>query len=341
MSRQNWSELDIIEHLAKLDGTSQTADLIHSIGDDCAIFATDRDHHWLTTTDMLVENIHFNLSWHPPELLGRKSIAVNLSDIAAMGGEPRFALLSIGLPDYLERDWINSWSAGMLQMLREHDCRLIGGDTVRGPLLVINVTILGSVEPGGALLRAGARVGENIYVSGRLGSAGAGLAICSNPAAFAGLDQQILQPFIDHHLNPDPAVALGRLLGRSRMIGAMQDISDGLATDLAHICKQSGVGAEVEADLLPALNGLSLVADRLALDPLKMITGSGEDYHLLFTVRSGMDEALAELLEKSGQEKIFRIGRITEKPGVFLRTVQGDTDISFQGFEHRSGADQA
>jgi thiamine-monophosphate kinase len=184
-------------------------------------------------------------------------------------------------------------------------------------------------------------VGENIYVSGRLGSAGAGLAICSNPAAFADLDQQILQPFIDHHLNPAPAVALGRLLGRSRMIGAMQDISDGLATDLAHICKQSGVGAEVEADLLPALDGLSLVADRLALDPLKMITGSGEDYHLLFTVRSGMDEALAELLEKSGQEKIFRIGRITEKPGVFLHTVQGNTDISFQGFEHRSRADQA
>ncbi|MGA7280112.1 MAG: thiamine-phosphate kinase [Desulfocapsaceae bacterium] len=341
MSRQNWSELDIIEHLANLDGTSQTADLIHSIGDDCAIFATDRDHHWLTTTDMLVENIHFNLAWHPPELLGRKSIAVNLSDIAAMGGEPRFALLSIGLPDYLELDWIKSWSAGMLQMLREHDCRLIGGDTVRGPLLVINVTILGSVEPGGALLRAGARVGENIYVSGRLGSAGAGLAICSNPATFAGLDQQILQPFVDHHLNPAPAVALGRLLGRSRMIGAMQDISDGLATDLAHICKQSGVGAEVEADLLPALDGLNFVADRLALDPLKMITGSGEDYHLLFTVRSGMDEALGELLEKSGQEKIFRIGRITEKPGVFLHTAQGDTDISFQGFEHRSGADQA
>ncbi len=336
MSRQNWSELDIVEHFARLEKTSQAAGLIRTMGDDCAILAADRDHHWLTTTDMLVENIHFNLSWHPPELLGRKSIAVNLSDIAAMGGEPRFAMLSVALPDHLDRDWINSWSSGIRQMLHEYDCRLIGGDTVRGPLLVINVTIIGSVEPGGAVLRSGARTGENIYVSGPLGSAGAGLAVCSNPAAFAGLDQLPLQAFIERHLNPAPDVALGRLLGSSHMIGAMQDLSDGLATDLAHICKQSGVGAEVEADLLPAHEALEGVGKILRLDPLQMKIGSGEDYHLVFTVRSGNDNQLADLLEASGENKIFRIGRTVEKPGVRLRTAQGERDISFQGFEHRS-----
>ena len=174
--KTKWSELDLIALFAEKTGSAESDGLLKGIGDDCAIFTgTDEGSPWLVTTDILVEDIHFSRSWHPPHLLGRKSIAVNLSDIAAMGGQPRFALISIALPDDIDRDWVVAWSEGAQEILGEYDCVLIGGDTARGPQLVVNVVILGVAQQGKALERNRAAGGENIYVSGPLGSAAAGL----------------------------------------------------------------------------------------------------------------------------------------------------------------------
>lgn len=335
--KTKWSELDLIALFAEKTGSAESDGLLKGIGDDCAIFTgTDEGSPWLVTTDILVEDIHFSRSWHPPHLLGRKSIAVNLSDIAAMGGQPRFALISIALPDDIDRDWIVAWSEGAQEILGKYDCVLIGGDTARGPQLVVNVVILGVAQQGKALERNRAAVGENIYVSGPLGSAAAGLEICRRPELFEDLETQALQPLIDSHLDPVPRVQLGMLLGSSGLVGAMQDLSDGIATDLAHICTQSKVGAEVNEALLPGAEILEQVCNKLHKEATRFKISGGEDYELLFTVRYGKDEELLRLLDARSIGTIHRVGKIVEGSGVHLVSAQDSIDVAFQGYQHRS-----
>ena len=192
----NWSELDMISLFSGRIGATDTPGLIEGIGDDCAIFSSSSTHNWLVTTDMLVEGVHFDRSWHPPDLLGRKSIAVNLSDIAAMGGTPLYVLASVALPPQIDKDWMDQWSMGAAGIMKEFGCTLIGGDTVRGPVLTINIVILGRATREGTILRRTAGINENIYVSGSLGFAAAGLEICRHPAPFDSFAKDELEPFI-------------------------------------------------------------------------------------------------------------------------------------------------
>jgi len=333
--QEEWSELDLIRLFSGRTGAPGAKGLIKGIGDDCAIFDTPEDRSWLATTDILVENIHFDRSWHPPHFLGRKSIAVNLSDIAAMGGTPHYALVSIAVSDQLDKDWIDKWSAGAAEILQEFDCTIIGGDTVKGPALTINIVILGSGAKDRIIRRSTATEGENIYVSGELGSAAAGLEICRAPVLFQSTAEDALQPLINKHLNPTPRVLLGQVLAASKMVGAMQDISDGIATDLAHICSQSGVGAELDADLLPGAEILGRVSQIINKEPVDLKISGGEDYELVFTVKKGRDEDLLRLLRENCGEQVYRVGRTVKGCDVRLISGEDAVNIGFKGFQHR------
>lgn len=332
--RAKWSELDMIALFSGRTGAVDTEGLIKGIGDDCAIFTGLGQRHWLVTTDILIERVHFDRSWHPPSLLGRKSIAVNLSDIAAMGGTPHYALVSIALPEQIERDWVAQWSAGAADMLEEFGCTLIGGDTVKGKYLTFNIVILGSAAEGETILRSTAGAEENIYVSGGLGFAAAGLEICRNPEQFKSFTKNELEPLINKHLDPMPRVHLGEILAASGMVSAMQDISDGIATDLAHICTQSGVGAVVEEGLLPGASALQGVCRTLNCEVVELQVSGGEDYELLFTVKQGKDEDLLALLRAQGGGQVYRVGRTVGGDGVRLLSGGRAVDIAYQGFQH-------
>ncbi|MFH2124793.1 MAG: thiamine-phosphate kinase [Pseudomonadota bacterium] len=312
-------------------------DLIQGIGDDCAVFGSPEAGQWLITTDTLVDHVHFDRHWHPAELLGRKSIAVNLSDIAAMGGRPRFVLLSLCLPSSLASDWLQSWLSGVSAILAEYGCVLIGGDTVSGRELVISVTVIGEAVCNHILYRTGARPGDIVYVSGPLGSAAAGLALfqrAKKEGISLGRWPQ-WQALLDAHLNPTPQLELGRQLGLSGCVTSTQDISDGLATDLAHICHESGTGSILYEDRLPCLPSLDSAAIFLAQEKLDLMLKGGEDYQLLFTVPPDKEKELKGLLLSTPQQQIYPVGTIVEGQGVFLEKIDGTrSDITFQGYEH-------
>ena len=326
-----WSERKLINRIEKAAKHHRT-DVLLSIGDDCCELAIGGNT--LISTDTLVESIHFDTSFHSPYLLGRKSIAVNLSDIAAMGGIPRFVLLSLCLPEELEQEWIDAWLDGALSMLQEFDCVLVGGDTVKGPNLVFTVTVLGIPLPEGALYRTGAGVGDSVWVTGVLGSAGAGLELLThrknNPEI---IENKAWKSLYEAHLNPVPQVHLGQKLARSGYVTAMQDISDGIATDLAHICRASKVSAIVDSDLLPMHGSLAQAAKFLEMSQNTLMLRAGEDYQLLFTVKEGEEKSFTEYM---GEEKqlVTNIGRVTGGEGVFLLENGRTREISFQGYQH-------
>jgi len=285
----------------------------------------------LATTDTLVEGVHFESSWHPPDLVGEKAMAVNVSDIGAMGGEPRFALLSLAVSPSRRGGWLDAFLAGFLKGGRAYGVTLIGGDTVAHPdQLTISVTVLGEVEPNVLCLRSGARAGDEVWVTGPLGRAAAGLALCRR-----GIRQQSLESLVTAHLVPNARVEVGRWLAQSGRVHAMVDISDGIATDLAHVCAESRLGAEIEEDLLPK--------DPLVEEAVRLCPGSdvvswqlcgGEDYELLFTCPAGAGGALAARARELGFGDFYRLGRMVEGHGVWLLGKGARREITFQGFEH-------
>ena len=333
MNQRTWSELDVIRLFSNYR-QPQNSSLAAGIGDDCAVFAPSAKRDYLVTADMLVEQVHFDLSFHPPYFLGRKCMAVNLSDIAAMGGKPEFALLSMSIPDRIDNVWLNEFSDGVNSILQEHECVLIGGDTVRGDSLTLGVTVIGSVLQNEALMRDGAAVGDSVYVSGPLGSAAIGLAMCQREDLFGPPDKLVDNPFVQQHLNPGPEIGCGRILAASKMVTSMQDLSDGLATDLAHICRSSDVGAVIRAEMLPGLPEFPQVCRRLVLTPEEVQVAGGEDYRLVFTVASGQDRLFMDYMTQKTSQEVYRIGSIVESPGVILVSGGQKRDISFQGYTH-------
>ncbi|MEN8199019.1 MAG: thiamine-phosphate kinase [Thermodesulfobacteriota bacterium] len=328
----DWSERLLIEQIRQRCPQGQKG-LIQSIGDDCCQVAV-HDGALLVTTDTLVDGVHFDRSFHPPQLLGRKSVAVNLSDIAAMGGKPGFVQLSLCLPEEIEQSWLDSYLEGVFDILAEYETPLTGGDTVKGDQLVITVTAFGTPGDKGAVYRNGARAGDGVWVSGELGSAGCGLQLFLREKKEPGIIAiSAYQSLLNRHLDPAPRIHLGLELGRTGMVSAMQDISDGLATDLAHICKASGVSAHIDTACLPYLPELTAAASALGIEVEDLILRSGEDYELVFTVRKGEERAFSQMMEKSG-EKVTRIGEIRAGQGVFLEKETGIEEISFQGYEH-------
>ena len=324
-------EKEFIHNIAK-SFHSHSALLTKGIGDDCAVFGCHDTMEWLISTDLLVENVHFVLDWHDPYKLGRKCVAVNLSDIAAMGGTPHFVLFSLSLPQHVDDSWLIRWQEGAASILTQYDCSLIGGDTTSGEILTVNVVILGRGKKNEILYRSGAREGQDIYVTGLLGSSAAGLEILKRGSGCISEYQDL----VEAHLNPEPQVQTGKLLSKSGYVSAMQDISDGLATDLSHICTASGTGAVISREMLPVSVKTAQAATHCNVDHMDLVLQGGEDYQLVFTAEKRNREGIESLAENY-KLSITRVGKITAGSDVFLQDARGSLkNITFCGFEHQS-----
>jgi thiamine-monophosphate kinase len=281
-------ERDLIAGIRKRAAQLQAGRIVHlGIGDDCAVLRPKRGEELVITTDLSLENVHFRRDWHPPQSVGHRCLARGLSDLAAMGARPEAAFLSLALPADLTasqkgssyKSWMQAFFEGLMALADRYRVPLAGGDLAQSPpgfrhsagLVVADIVLLGSVPKGKSMLRSGARPGDLIYVTGALGGSAAELlALERRPAAFHGEDKGGQG---HPHLYPEPRLAAGRKLMRDRLASAAIDLSDGLSTDLAHLCEESGLAAVVEAESLPV--------DARAT--LEQALHGGEDYELLFT----------------------------------------------------------
>ena len=337
MNSKKLSEREIISRIRGMTQNTLKSgkDIVKGIGDDCAVLRKSEDTVWLVTTDTLIERVHFDLRWHLPFQLGRKAAAVNLSDIAAMGGSPVAALLSIGVIEP-ELPWLEDFLKGFLACLEDHGALLVGGDTVKSEEgMVISVTAIGEAGENNVIYRSGAKVGDMLWMSGYVGEAAAGFELCRHRAETQQQIPDEWQPFMKQHLDPEPQTLLGRHLAASGCVNAMMDISDGLATDVAHMSTASKVGAEIIEEYLPVSASLEAVAAFLAIPLRDLMLRGGEDYQLLFAAPVGHEQALRQVAaDKTGKE-IYPIGRIVEGEGVYLVERGGERrEIGYQGYDH-------
>lgn len=284
------------------------------IGDDAAVVRSAAEKEIVITADLLVEDIDFRRTTAPALLLGHKALAVSLSDIAAMGARPRWSLISIGVPDDVwQTDFVDQFYEGLAKLAQRYDVRLIGGDTSRtNEKIVMDSIVLGECNVGLAVKRVGAEPGDQIFVTGSLGGAAAGLRLIERGAHLAEQnladdDSQKIDHVLLRQLRPEPRVGWGMVLGEERLASSMIDISDGLSSDLNHLCTASGVGARIESSLLPIDHQVVELCGRRALDPLQLALHGGEDFELLFTVRPG---DVARLPRRVDGVEITRIGEV-------------------------------
>jgi thiamine-monophosphate kinase len=292
------------------------------IGDDCAVVKIPKGHEALVTTDFSLEGVHFRREWHSAEVIGHRCLTRGLSDIAAMGGVPLAAFVSLALPRRLPQSWVNGFYQGLLKLAGEFSVTLAGGDMAESPSGVMaDIVVLGSVPKGKAVLRSRARPGDRIYVTGSLGGSAAALDLL-----LSGKKKNLRPEDFPAHFFPSPRVEVGRILREKALASAMIDISDGLSTDLAHICEESGVGAEIEASAIPRA--------RIGRAPhevdLNFALHGGDDYELLFTASSSkrIPSAIAGVA-------ITQIGRITRRKGIIIRDRNGqDAPLKSRGWEY-------
>lgn len=305
-------------------------DVIRGIGDDCCVFKTSGKTATLLTTDMLVEKIHFFLSAISPYELGRKSLAVNLSDIAAMGGNPREAVISVAIPDMVELIVLDGIYDGMKSMAKEFEVNLLGGDTTSSPEhLVINIALVGEVVEDEILYRSGARVGDLIFLTGPVGSSAAGLDII-----LKGREFEQWKELIDAHHDPYPHVNAGRIIARMKVANSLIDVSDGVAADLGHICTESKLGAILEEKMIPTTEQFRTYCEKFNEDSRHLSLHVGEDYVLLGTVPAGSASDLQKALESNGYE-FYPIGHTVAETGLRLRTSEGSLKmIVASGWDH-------
>ncbi len=289
------------------------------IGDDCAILRIPAGHEALVTTDFSLEGVHFRREWHSPQVVGHRCLVRGLSDIAAMGGEPIAAFLSLALPPKLPQRRGDRFMTGLLKLSDEFNVTLAGGDTAQSPSKVLaDIVVLGSAPKGKAIRRSGARSGDRIYVTGELGASAAALDLLFSGHKLRAAD-------FPRHFHPIPQIQVGRWLRKGGIAFAMIDISDGLSTDLAHLCEESGVGAEIQADAIP-LASIGKPAREVAM---KFALHGGEDYELLFTVPGSR-----QVPRRIAGVPITQIGHITRHKRMFLIDGSERSDLRPQGWEH-------
>ncbi len=302
-------------------------------GDDCAIVAGPGGRDWLVTADALLEGVHFRREWTELEQLGRKALAVNLSDIAAMGGAARFFLVTLGVPPGMGAADALRLHRGMAGLAAEAGALLIGGDTTASLQgIAISITAIGEAPAGGALLRSGARPGDGVFVTGALGGSALGLLLLQREERPQGAG-----PFIGRHLDPAARLAAGRMLRGSGAVTAMIDISDGLMADLGHIAEASGCGFEIDAARLPLQEGLADMASAIGADARQLALAGGEDYELCFTVRPERAEALLAAWDEAAAGcPIARIGSVVADRKVrrALDAAGRGIALSAAGFDH-------
>ncbi|MEJ5349130.1 MAG: thiamine-phosphate kinase [Desulfosoma sp.] len=343
-------EFGLIDRLRRLLPQEPSSVLV-GLGDDVAVLRSMPDRLLLATCDSQVESVHFLRQSIPPRFLGQRVAAVNLSDIAAMGGTPLWALMSVMLPESTPVDWVEDLYEGVIETLRTHGAVLVGGNTARHPdRIVLDMTLLGEVDANRVLLRRGARVGDVIVVTGSLGASKAGLeslrmfpflveeaaeafnawkkerssgmdVLQAQPLSrgenfknpLSALDREIWLQAVFKHWVPEPRVREGRLMAASGWVHAMIDVSDGLLGDLAHLCEANGVGAVIDVDALPVDSACEAVAQALGQDAILWALSGGEDYELLAAVDPvGLDN-IVENLAQAGAVPCRVVGRIVPR----------------------------
>jgi thiamine-monophosphate kinase len=350
-----------------------SARLVTGIGDDAAVLDQKANRTLVITTDLLIENVDFYRDAAPARMLGHRALAVSLSDIAAMGGQPFWSLLSIGMPVETWRDsFKDEFFAGYFALADQFGVTLAGGDVSEAKDgIVVDSIVLGEVATGAAVLRSGARPGDQIYVTGTLGGAAAGLKLIemgarlgedgltslpragkagsptmSEPGAVAtgstaaekdpqSVELKAIETLLLRQLRPTPRVGWGIVLGDERLASAMIDISDGLSSDLSHLCEESQAGALLDSSAIPIDSEVSQLCGRRALDPLMLALHGGEDFELLFTVRP---DDVARLPKRVDGVSVSRIGEVTDQPGAIQIAEKNRVwDLPPRGFEHFKG----
>jgi thiamine-monophosphate kinase len=364
------NEFDFIHRLREeTRSRKHSARLITGIGDDASVISQSVNRDLIATADLLVEDIDFHREAGPARMLGHRALAVSLSDIAAMGGRPFWSLLSIGMPVEIWQDnFKDEFFAGYFALADQYGVTLAGGDVSETKAgIVIDSIVLGEVANGAAVLRSGARPGDQIYVTGTLGGAAAGLKLIemgarlgesgltslphaghrgssptvresslSEPGAVAtgssGSEIKAIETLLLRQLRPSPRVGWGIVLGEERLASAMIDISDGLSSDLSHLCEESHVGALIQSSSLPIDKDVIQLCGRRALDPLMLALHGGEDFELLFTVRP---DDVVRLPKRVDGVAISLIGEVTDQPGT-IRVAEKKRvwDLHPGGFEH-------
>lgn len=302
------------------------------IGDDCAIIPANEDEEYVVTADLLVEGVHFLRDTITPEQLGYKSLAVNLSDIAAMGAKPIGAFMSIAIPKDVSPQLLDGFTKGFLELSQKYETPLLGGDTTKSLRdLMINITVIGKCKRGEAKLRSGAQDGDCICSTGFLGDSAAGLNLLLNNHK----PQQDTNYFIERHNKPEPRINEGLWLAKHESITSMMDISDGVGSDLSHIAKASNLEAVVNIDRIPISEQLLNAYDTYNWNIHKLSISGGEDYELLFTINQ---EQLSEVLTAYQQQfgkPFYMLGvmRNGEGGSVVWQNDQSET-FNFDGFNH-------
>jgi thiamine-monophosphate kinase len=319
------AEKALIEQIRRLAGLGRNPAVPKGIGDDCAVLrlpkSDGRQADVLVTTDFSLEGVHFRREWHSPESVGRRCLARGLSDIAAMGGTPVAAFLSLALLRDMPQNWVRRFMQGLMDLAKRYGVTLAGGDTAESPNgILADIMVVGSVPKGKAVLRSGARPGDRIYISGELGGAAAAVREMKNKPRCK------LNPVeYPRHFFPEPRIELGRALREKGLASAMIDTSDGFSTDLAHICEESGAGAEILAKAIPR----AAVGKPLRAVDLEFVLHGGEDYELLFTTRPGK-----RIPSRVAGVPITQIGHITRSRKIILMNDGGGRELKPQGWEH-------
>ncbi len=318
------NEFELIDLLTK-DAPREASGLREGVGDDCAVIE-GKDQDWLVTTDALFEDVHFSLDHTTARFLGRKSLSVNLSDIAAMGGEPLYYTVGLGVPKDFPVAHLEELYGGLKEVGKESGTLLIGGDTCASRSgLVLSVTVVGRAEKGRAISRRGAKDGDAVYVTGTFGDSALGLE-CLRRGKTGGK----YAPFVLRHNDPKAKIGMGSWLANTKMVSSMIDVSDGLLADLSHIADSSRAGFEIAADSVPVSKGLAEVARELGLSAGELALTGGEDYELIFTVKGD------RIQDFSAVFPVMRIGTIVGNAGrrVVLDEKGGLVKLSKGGFDH-------
>lgn len=326
-------EFGLIE-LIKKNTINDRKTVCCGIGDDAAVLSPTRGMLQLATADMLMEDVHFSLDTIPPWQLGYKALAVNISDIAAMGGLPRHALVSIALPEHASVFFVEQFYAGMKDLAAQYAVNIVGGDTISSPCrVVISITVLGETEPDRVIYRRGAQVGDLIVVSGTLGDSAGGLHILRDQLACKEKER-----LLRAHLRPEPQVRLGRICSRYR-VHALNDISDGLASEINEICSASDRGAKIYREKLPVSRELGALAAQTGRKVSEYALYGGEDYQLVFTADP---ETVRRIMEMNIPNKLTVIGEITApETGVIIIDELGNHEpLLARGYNHFAGGGQ-
>ncbi len=328
-------ELALLERIRSRTAGSRRRGIRLGIGDDCALLQPGPYEELCVTTDLSIADRHFRLDWHPPEAVGHRVLARGLSDVAAMGARPVAAFLSLGIPAELtiarsrKRAWVDRFFDGLLGLAQEHRTPLAGGDLAESPVPLADIVVVGAVPRGRALLRSGAKPGDLLYVTGKLGGAASALELLGNlpartrGAIAAGRIPTGLSEALQPHLYPQPRLRQGQWLMRRGAATAAIDVSDGLSTDLTHLCEESQLAAELDASALPIHAGATLA----------QALHGGEDYELLFTANPA-----ACIPARIAGVQVTRIGRMVPprrgRARISLLTGRGSQPLYAHGWEH-------